>query len=473
MTERSDLFDYEEGAIINRYREMVVNKSRCYFDIFEFEHIIDYYIDNNELKHAKDAIAYALHIHPKALSLLQKKAQILLVDGMHYQAMKILKDILNIEHHNSQAYFLLGVAYCSAGEIGKALIQFDEAIRNDEGETEEILINAATTLEHIGQYEFAIKYFKQALQIFPENSIALFEIGFCCEKLDRDLESIEYYRKYLSLDPYSRLAWSNLSGVYCKLEQYEESIDAIEYAIAIDSKVAFSYFHMGICQIFSQKYENGLESLRLYLEIEPTDADAYYYSGEAYAKMGKNKDAIKHFEQASQLDSSHSEAYYGQAFMLFQEKKYPESYSAIKKAIEIESNDSEYWHLLALINHKLGFLHDAEEAFKTSIEIDNSDPQLWIDYSELISGKKGTVKKIDILNKAYEFFNDNAEINFRLAANLALAKNIETAVFHLDEALKSEPSKIDIFRSIYSDKNTIIENLIDKYFCGSFNEGFQ
>jgi tetratricopeptide (TPR) repeat protein len=471
MTEKSDLFDYEEGAVINRYTDMVEKKSRFYFDIFEFEHIIDHFLNKNELKQAKNAIAYALDIHPKAFSLLQKKAQVLIRDGLHYQAIKILKEIVKIEHFNSYASFLLGVALCSVGEISKALMQFEKAIVEDNDETEEILINAGTTLEHIGQYEFAIKYFKQALQIDPENSIALFEIAFCCEKLDLDEESIKYYKQYLLIDPYSRLAWSNLSGVYCKLERYEESIDAIEFAIAIDSKISFSYFHLGICQIFNQEYEKGLESLRFYIEKEPSDADAYYYLGEAYSKLDNNKEALKNFEQAIVFDFDHSEAYYGQAFILYNEKKYPDSYYAIKKAIKIEQNDPEYWHLSALINQKLGFIEDAEEAFKISLELENSDPQIWIDYSESFCGKKSMIKKIDILIQAYENLSDSAEINFRLAANLALIHNLETASFHLNEALKAEPSKIDIFRSIYTDKNILLESLIDSYFCDSFNSG--
>jgi len=463
MTEKSDIFGYDEGGVISRYVEMLEKKSRYYFDIFEFEQIIDHYLESNQIKLAKDALGYGLSIHPSALSLRQKKAQLLIRDGMHYKAMKILKDLLKIERYNSSASFLLGVAYCSAGEISKALQQFDNAISFQDDETEEILINAGTTLEHLGQYDFAVKYFRQAIDIDPENATVIFEIAFCLEKLELNDESIKYYKQYLSLDPYSRLAWSNLSGVYCKIEEYEESIDAIEFAIAIDSNISFSYFHLGICQIFNQEFIKGIESLKYYLEKEPSDADAFYYLGEAYTKLENNKEALAYFEKACKHDPNHSEAYYGQAFILYHERNYFAAYSHINKAIKIISDDSEYWHLNALINEKLGSYEKAEEAYNIGIDLDNSDPQIWIDYCEFISDRKGASNKIDILNKALENFANNAEINYMLAANLALIKNMDSAVIHLKEALESDPFKIDIFRSIYEEKDDIIESLINKY----------
>jgi tetratricopeptide (TPR) repeat protein len=470
MTEKSDLFDYDESAIIDRYLAMVKKKNRLFFDVFEFENIIDYFLDKNEIKLASEAISYALSIHPNAMSILEKKAQVLINDGLHYQAMKILKEILKVEQYNSSATFLLGVVYCSVGEVSKALQHFDKAVSLDTDDSEDFLINAGTTLEQIGQYEFAIKYFKQALSFNLENSIALFELGFCCEKINYDEESIKYYKEYLALDPYSRLAWTNLSGVYCKIEKYEESIDAIEFAIAIDSKYTFSYFQKGICEIFSQNYEKGIESLNYFLEKEPSDADANYYMGEAYAKLGNYKTALDYLDKALTIDSNHSDAYYSSASILYNEKKYTDSYYSIKKALKIEPNFSEYWHLSALINHKLGFLSDSEEAFRAGLELEHTDPQIWIDYLDLIYVKKNPVKTINILVQAYEHFSNNAEINYRLAANLALIQNLDTAVFHLNEALKTEPSKIDIFRSIYTDKNNILDNLIDKYLCNSYNE---
>jgi tetratricopeptide (TPR) repeat protein len=469
MEENNDYFIDEENTIIDRYIEMINSKSAYYFDIFELEIIIDNYLDQHELKLAGGAIGYALKIHPHSLIILQKKAQALIMEGYPFKSLKILKNLIKVEPSNSKVAFLLGVVYCSLGEISKALYQFDNAIAIGSDDNEELLLNTATTLEQIGQYEFAVKYFNLAYLENNENSIVIYELAYCYEKINKDLESIEYYKKYLFIDPYSRLAWTNLAGVYYKLERYDESIDAIEFAIAIDPHYSFSYFQKGVSEIFNNMNERGIESLSQFLKDEPEDPEAHYYLGEAYVKLGRNKDAIESFEKAIIFDNNHSDAYYGQAYILFMEKKYPDAYYAIKKAIKIDPLESDFWHLSALISKSLGFIEDSEMAFKTGIELDHTDPQIWIDYSELENGKKGLFKKINILSQAFEHFSQSAEINFRLAANLALIQNVDSAVFHLNEALKAEPSKIDIFRSIYSDNNIVLETIIDKYRLNNFD----
>ena len=75
------------------------------------------------------------------------------------------------------------------------------------------------------------------------------------------------------------------------------------------------------------------------------------------------------------------------------------------------------------------------------------------------------------MSEAFEHFTENAEINYRLAANLALIQNIDPATYHLKIALGSEPEKLEIFRSIYSLKNTIFEELIEKYSIDRFDIG--
>ena len=86
-----------------------------------------------------------------------------------------------------------------------------------------------------------------------------------------------------------------------------------------------------------------------------------------------------------------------------------------------------------------------------------------------MEGRKNLFKKINILSEAFEHLTDNAEINYRLAANLALISNVDSAVYHLKKALKTEPGKLGIFRSIYQAKNSTIEELINKFELGEFN----
>jgi len=471
MEENLEYLNEEETAAVNRYSDMLKNRNTYYFDIFEFEHIIDFYIGKYDLKKASEVIEYALKLHPGANTILLKKAQVLINNGLPYKSLKLLKGLCKIEESNHMVFFLKGVVYCSLGEISKAISHFEHALILAFESKDELLVNIASTLQQIGQYDFASRYYKQAYELDSENTVALYELAFCYEKINKDLESIQLYKEYLSIDPYSKLAWFNLAGVYFKIEEYEFAIDALEYVIAIDPKYHHAYYQKALNEVYNEMYEKGINTFNEYLQFEPNSSSALFHIGEAYAKQEKFKQALEYFDKSLKLDNLNAEAFYGQAYILFSEKKYTDAYYSIKRALKIDKEDPDFWHLSALINQALGFIAEAENAFRTAIEIESTNPQIWIDYSKLDYANKSLFKKINILNEAVEHFEDNAEIKYRLAANLALVQNLDSAAYYLKLALNAEPEKLEIFRSIYSIKNRVFEELIDKYSISKFDHG--
>jgi len=460
-----DFGNINEEAItaLNRYKEMLKNKHRYYFDIYEFEHIADYYIDNHDIEKAENLIEYALRIHPGTSSILLKKAQILISKGQHFKSLKLLKKLSQLEASDSNIFFLKGVVYSSLGELNRALTNFNKSVSIEYEDKVDLLINIASTLQQIGHYDFAVEFYEKAYKIESDNSTVLFELAYCCEKLNDDEASIKWYKAYLAEDPFSKLAWYNLGNVYHKQESYDLAIEALSFAIAIDPKYHHAHYQKALSQVYDEQYDEGIASFNVYLEFEPDSSSAFFHIGEAYAKLGNNKEALSYFEKTLEMDDSYADAFYGQAYILYSSKKFTDAYYSIKKAIKIEQEDPDFWHLSALINQKLGFESESEKAFKTALDIENTDPQIWIDYSNLQDGMKNLFKRINILSEAFEHFNDNAEINYRLAANLALISNVDSAVYHLKKALKKEPDKLEIFRSIYSAKNSTIEELIEKF----------
>lgn len=471
MEENFDYINEEEVLALNRYNEMLKNNTNYYFDVYELEHIIDYYLNTDDFKNAKEVIEYSLRIHPTATSLMLKNAQILINDGLHYKSLKVLNKLASIEASNSEVFFLKGVVYSSLGELKRALAAFDQAIYLSYDEKEELLINIASTLQQIGQYDFCVKYYKQAYDIDNENSTVLFELAYCYEKLNNDKKSIYYYKRYIALDPFSKLAWYNIANVYHKLDKFERAIEALSYTLAIDPDYHFALYQKGLNEVYNEMYDDGIQTFKEYLEIEKDSASAFFHIGEAYAKQNKSKEALFHFDKALKFDENYADVYYGKAYILFSEKKYTDAYYEIKKALKLDAEDGDFWHLSALINQKLGFMNEADKAFKTALDLENSDPQLWIDYSNLQNSNKNLFKSINILSEAFEHFNDNAEINYRLAANLALISNVDSAVYHLKKALNEEPDKLEIFRSIYSASNSIIEKLIENHKFGNIDTG--
>jgi hypothetical protein len=71
MSEGQESYYEEEGIFesIIRFEEMLNTNSTIYFDVYEFENIIDYYLDQHNIHNAKAAIECGLKQHPKATSI--------------------------------------------------------------------------------------------------------------------------------------------------------------------------------------------------------------------------------------------------------------------------------------------------------------------------------------------------------------------------------------------------------------------
>ena len=100
--EFEDVFHEEEyDELLNRWEDMLKNKKKYFFDVFEFENIIDYYIDIDKANNALNAINLASEQHPSSINIQLKKAQVLVEKGLSNQALKIIDNIELIESSNT------------------------------------------------------------------------------------------------------------------------------------------------------------------------------------------------------------------------------------------------------------------------------------------------------------------------------------------------------------------------------------
>jgi len=75
-----------------------------------------------------------------------------------------------------------------------------------------------------GKYNIAIKYFKKAIEIYPDYEDALFKIGFTHERQKEYEEALKYYERVLKLNPNAWDAWYSIGIVYAKMEKYKKAL---------------------------------------------------------------------------------------------------------------------------------------------------------------------------------------------------------------------------------------------------------
>ena len=210
----------EVSELVFRFEQMLRNDNSLFFDVEEYEEIIDYYLDINDLKKSGLAISRASEQHPYHHAFLIRKARLIAGSGKPDKALDLLNQLEKPYGKEIDLIFTRAGVYSMMKQHQKAVDEYLSLIEFYE-EPGEIYTNIAFEYENMGNYNKAVAYLKKALECEPENDMLLYELGYCFEVINRTEDSVKFFLNYIDQNPYSDVAWFNLGIAYSNLELYE------------------------------------------------------------------------------------------------------------------------------------------------------------------------------------------------------------------------------------------------------------
>jgi len=467
MSEGQESYYEEEGIFesIIRFEEMLNTNSTIYFDVYEFENIIDYYLDQHNIHNAKAAIECGLKQHPKATSIKLRLAQIYIQNGKPSKGLHFLREIEPIESSNGEFYLLKGSALNILGKKDDAKYAFDSAIQLATEGRDEVIFSIAFSYINTRRYDLAIKYLILAHEINPKNLMVLQELAMVYERIDELGKSIVYYHKYLNIEPYAENIWFNLGMVYTSLDEYQKAINAYDFAIAICPDYISAYFSKANTLVNSGLYKEAIKTFEEIIFIEPDNVQAYTYIGECYEKLKLFNRAIHFYIKSIEIDKSFGDAWYGLGMSNFHLKFYSKSLNYFVRANALDPENPEYWFMLGKVYRKLNLLEKSAESYNRVVELDPNDYEAWLSHADILFLENKVYDAIQILNKAYQYNNEISTINYNLAAYYLYIDQPQLAYEFFEKGLAINFSEHSNLLSQYplASKNKTITALIKKY----------
>lgn len=156
----------------------------------------------SSLKLYKEAIPH----YEKLIELGQESAFIYTKLGFAYYresnykgAIKMYKNALKIENHNSDTHYTLGKLYALTGDLDKSETHFLMAILMKNQPVDAEFLSLALTYKMQEKDKEALEYFNKALAENPENERALYERAVAADNYYKDDKAaISYYQDYLN-----------------------------------------------------------------------------------------------------------------------------------------------------------------------------------------------------------------------------------------------------------------------------------
>ncbi|CAF1166040.1 unnamed protein product [Adineta steineri] len=249
-----------------------------------------------------------------------------------------------------------------------------------------------------GDYEKAIWYYEQALQIFqkylpsnhPDLATSYNNIGLVYKNMGDYSKALSFYEKALEIQqktlpsdhPSLAISYNNIGNVYNIMGDYSKALSFYEKALEIQQKtlpsnhphLATSYINIGLIYSKMTQYSKALSFFEKALEIQqkslpsnhPLLATSYNNIGGMYNKMGERSKALLSHEKAlnirkKTLPSNHpdlAQSYNNIGGMYHSMGEYSEALSFYEKAFEIQQKTLPSNHpSLAISYYNTGFAY--------------------------------------------------------------------------------------------------------------------
>ncbi len=430
--------DDDQQGCVERYEEMLDRNDHYFFDVEEFEMIIEHYLEQNDLKKARQVLEYASKQHPGALDLMFCEAHVMMSMGKLNRALEVLDAIGKVEPFNEDVQLHKAGIYSQLRNHRKAIEHFKRALELAEEGVDDIHLDLAFEYENLEAFDQAIECLKSALRINPENEAALYEIAYCYDLMDDHQGAVEMFRKFTDEHPYAFVAWYNLGNALARLERLEESNEALDLCLAIDEKFTSAYFSKARNLLQMGDLEAAVECYRETIEHDGPQAITFSYIGECYEKMERFEQALIHYDQALALDPNWVDAWIGRGVVKDVQGRLPEAIKDLEVAVKLAPEHGDGWFYYA---NALGRAERYEDALAAYTKLNTMEPESldgWLDHADLLLNLKGPEAALKKLKEGEMVHKLNSRYRYRMVSYLLRAGREQQALLEMEEALTSD-----------------------------------
>ena len=419
---------------VRRFERMVAQHASIFFDLEDFENIIDHYVTNAEFDKALQACEAALGQYPFSTELLIDRAQVTAMRGDYTEAERQIDHVADLDPTNADVAVTRGIISTQRGEFAQA-VEFFRAGLEQEPEREDIHFNLGLAFQSWQKFKSAAKHYKQSLRLNPDNETGVQELLHCLDITGRLEEHEAFFQRFTDDDPYSATAWYNLGQYWYRREDFTKAAQAFDYAVVISPDFHDAHHWLADTFVCQQEYLKAIPEFELaYPTGEPTD-EALCNIGECYEKLRDWEPARRYYRQALEINPAMDEAWFGQGVLMQEQERWLEAIHYFRKATELYGESGEYWSALGAAENQVGNVVSALEAYEKATAVAPEDAQGWVSWSAILYEQGHFAEAVDLVRHAVELHPHEAHFHYMLCAYLLADGRMREAYNTLETAL--------------------------------------
>jgi tetratricopeptide (TPR) repeat protein len=163
----------------------------------------------------------------------------------------LFEQVVRYERNLARVHILLGKAYFFNGQTEQALLEFNQALP--------ILERYLERVQDAGARGVYLSFKKETL----------FNMAQCFEKKRQWPQAVQYYQAALQITPNDSMILNNLGAVFLQLHQIEEAEQWFAAAVTADQSDLMAKTNLALCYILSGKETRARELLQDVLSVDP------------------------------------------------------------------------------------------------------------------------------------------------------------------------------------------------------------
>lgn len=228
----------------------------------------------------------------------------------------------------------------------------------------------AMELQAQGEIEKALTYFRQALQLNPDDPELHNKVGSTLSNLGRQAEAIQHLQRALELRPNFAEASANLGSALLAEHKIPEAISQYERALEIKPDSVAAHNNLGTALSARGDFEQALSHFRRAYELDPSDAATHHYNlALTRHAQGRLEEAIREYRQVLQIDPRHVAAHTSLADALSDRGSTTEAIGHYREVLHRQPNSVAALNNLGTALNAQGKHEEAIHQFRRALEI--------------------------------------------------------------------------------------------------------
>jgi tetratricopeptide (TPR) repeat protein len=420
MEDHPDFLPFEDentNHLIEKFQKMRSIGAHFYFDVEEFEQLIDHYLFDSDQSIVHEIIEIAKGQHPGSPALVLKEAEALVYSERSIEALELIEDVRLYDDSNPEHYFSIASIYSMADKKDKAIETLNRLIEiSDNEDLAEAKMALAKEFQEIGDYPESIKIYQEILSLSDSNEDALMELSLSCELGGRISHGIEIIENYIDEYPYSHFAWFSLGNLHLTLENHKDAIRAYEYATVINEDFSEAQFNLGNAFMKEERFEDAIEAYKSSITKDYTDPVTFNFIGHCYIVLDENETAMEYFQKAVDQSPEYSDGWLGFAVALSNLNRTQEGLIYIEKAIKLNPKNMYYRYFHADMMFNIEDYTEAEILYKRVYESDIESTGIYLDYTESLILNDKNQEAIQVLVNGISKHPEESILYYRYSA---------------------------------------------------------